>query len=636
MHQHLRYRPQIDGLRAIAVGGVVIFHFGASWIPGGYIGVDVFFVISGFLISKSIYREISDGSFSIASFYERRARRILPAFIVITLATSLAASVLLFPNQLKSYSESLVWSVLFSANIYFYLTSNYFAAGAEELPLLHYWSLGVEEQFYIFFPLLVALFRRRVGWMVPGLLLASLVACEVVRQSSPSAAFYLLPFRAFEILIGATLALPAMRFPKSRLVGGLAVLAGAALIVAGMVVLTGASPFPGLLALVPCLGAALVIWGSEQGEAPAWTLLGSAPMRFYGRISYSLYLIHWPVVVFTRMVAPDLDPLVFLIGGCAACTGLAWLSFRFIETPVRQGGRNRLPRWAVFGGALAASLVILCGAGVTIRAEGFPGRLTEEVQRMLTYRNYPYQPVFREGVCFLRPEQTAADLDRSVCLPEGRPDVVLWGSSHIAHFYFGMAPVLAAQGYTLGQITGSGCVPLVGVDVATRPNCRGLNDFAIDWLLKNRPRLVITGGDAMGPPETLSVLNASIAKLRAAGIQVIVLGPVAYFNKPVPNLLAERLQRGDRGTRSRSEIVNFFPDNEQVLKRFYRERFDVQYVSFIGSFCAGGKCSLAVDGVPANFDTVHFTEAGSTYYGRLLADIAIADLRAPDKAAAGK
>ncbi|MGA0562981.1 acyltransferase family protein [Ancylobacter sp. VNQ12] len=626
MHSRLHYRAHIDGLRAIAVLGVVIFHFGATWLPGGFIGVDVFFVISGFLISKSLYRDILDGTFSLSAFYERRARRIAPAFIAVTLLTSIAAFFILYPWQLSSYSVSVMFSSLFSANIYFYLKSDYFAPAAEELPLLHYWSLGVEEQFYIFFPFIVILCckfaRRALPHVLLALFLASLVACEVFITRDPSAAFYLLPFRAFELLIGAMLALPAVRFTESQTMGAAAVTAGTALILVGMMLLTNKSHFPGATALVPCIGAALLIWGGERSENIPAKLLSTPVMRFFGQISYSLYLVHWPLVVFSRMLWPDLSGLVFLIGGCAASVILGWLSWKFVEQPPRRKGGLFFPRRAILGLTAAAMVTFIGAAGVIRMANGFPGRMAVEVQQILAFGNYAYQPVFREGTCFLRPEQGPADLD-TICLSEDRPDVVLWGSSHVAQFFGGLEPALRKRGYALGQITGSGCIPLVDYDNPQRPNCRALNAFALEWILANRPSIVVMGGDPITDPVMLALFDASVQKLHKAGIDVVVLGPVPYFRRTVPVILAERLGRGDNDMMSDGELLPISSAADKFLADYYRTHSDARYISFIEAMCPNTRCRLEVGMKPLHFDTVHFTAIGSEYYGSRIVDLII-------------
>lgn len=638
MHHPLRYRAHIDGLRAIAVLGVVLFHFGAGWLPGGFIGVDVFFVISGFLISKSIYAETTEGSFSIFGFYERRMRRIVPAFVVVSAVTAIVAVFLLFPPQLVGFARSLIWSALAFGNVYFYRRADYFGPSAEEMPLLHYWSLGVEEQFYLVFPALVMLCHRwrprALPFVIGGLLVASLIACEAVLRVDPAAAFYLLPFRAFELLIGAALALPGVRFPKSAAVGGAAVAAGVGAVLAGMALITEQSPFPGVLALVPCLGTALAIWGGERSDSLVTRLVGSCVPRFFGAISYSLYLVHWPIVVFARPAFPEIDPLTFLVGGTAASTLLGWLCWRYVEQPVRQN-RAIFPRRVVFGGTVAGAAVLIAFAGITTGARGFTGRLPADVQHVLAQTHYPFQPILRDGKCFLRDGRGGARELAPECLPApGRPSIVLWGSSHLAQFYQAVAAAAKARGYSVGQFTGAACLPLEGFRNVPSPLCDGLNEFAMDWLLKHKPAMVVLGGDALVSPDHLARLDATIAKLTAAGIEVVVLGPVPMFKRPGPEIVAERMYRRDADMSAGHDMDDMVFTAEKLMTQHFAGHPNARFISVLKATCPQIQCPMMVDGEPLQYDARHFTAAGVDYYAKPLAALIFGDRPAGSPAAA--
>lgn len=628
MHHSLRYRAHIDGLRAIAVLGVVLFHFGANWLPGGFIGVDVFFVISGFLITKSIYADMDGGRFSVLGFYERRMRRIAPAFFVVTALTSVCAYLIYFPNQLLTFARSLIWAVLAFGNVYFYLRTDYFGPAAEETPLLHYWSLGVEEQFYFVFPALILLcarfFPRARGQMVLGLLIVSLAACEMIRPVNPAAAFYLLPFRAFELLIGAALALPGLWFPGERRLGGAAVAAGVALILAGMALITETSPFPGLLALVPCLGTALAIWGGERTESAATRLLGVRPLVFFGAISYSLYLVHWPIVVFTRHLLPELPAPAFLAGGVALSTLLGWLSWRFVEQPVRQK-RALFPRAAVFGGTAAGAALLLAFGTAASEYRGFPGRLPPEIQRVLAFGRYPFREVVRDGTCFINGRRPRPKPSPE-CLPETHPSLVLWGSSHVAQFIGALEPIAKAHGYAVGQITGAACLPLVHASVG--PMCDTLNRFAFDWLLEHRPSILVIGGDALNSPEHFRQFDADLARLHAAGIRVILLGPVPQYKRPPPEILTERMYRGEPSRLADGDLTENTLRADRLMREHFAGNPDVEFVSILG-MCPDMNCPMMEGGAPLEFDPSHFTREGVAYYGGRLGDIIFGDAPVP-------
>ncbi|MGH6971391.1 MAG: acyltransferase family protein, partial [Caulobacteraceae bacterium] len=361
----MAYRPDIDGLRAVAVLAVVLYHAGLRVTSGGFVGVDVFFVISGYVISKSLLGDIDGGRFSISGFYERRVRRIFPALFATMIASWVAAMALLLPSYLVDYSRSLAAAAAFASNFYFWKSSGYFANGATLRPLLHTWSLSVEEQFYIFAPLTLFLvaryFRKRWVLVLAPVALASLALSIVATRIGPTANFFLLPTRAWELILGALLALgdpPSLKASWAREV--LAAL-GLALIAYAIFAYSPATPFPGLAALPPCLGAAMLIYVGASGGSLATRFLALPPMVAVGLISYSLYLVHWPIVSFLtywqlRAPGPDEAPAIL-----AVSLALAALSWRFVEQPFRQA-RRRLTRRQLFPGAAFAAGITAASA----------------------------------------------------------------------------------------------------------------------------------------------------------------------------------------------------------------------------------------------------------------------------------
>ena len=338
-----RYRPEIDGLRAIAVMAVVLFHAGLG-VSGGFIGVDVFFVISGFLITSLIIKDLEAGKFTLANFWERRARRIIPAAVVLVFVVLAAGWFLLLPSDYAALGKSAAWHAAFAANIYFWRNTNYFASAAEEQPLLHTWSLAVEEQFYLIVPLLLLALFRFPYFRSRGLLLAlfligfafSLALSIVVVPRMPAVAFYLLPTRAWELLAGSIIAiLPAASLSRiwREILCGIALIT----IVVPCFIYTKETPFPGLAALPPCLGTALFIWASgpastsiQNSTFNIQNLLAARPVVFIGLISYSLYLWHWPLFAFSTYWALDPLSLPYRLCLVAASFVLAILSWRFV------------------------------------------------------------------------------------------------------------------------------------------------------------------------------------------------------------------------------------------------------------------------------------------------------------------
>ena len=357
------YRPDIDGLRAISVLSVILFHVEKSLIPGGFVGVDIFFVISGFLISRNIIENIDRGRFSIYDFYIRRIRRIIPAMAVVVAATLMVSYFVMIPEDTVATSKSAVWSLGSAANIYFWLNqdTSYFAADSRELPLLHLWSLGVEEQFYLLWPVVLLLFYTRM--MAKNFLIVAIVCAaasfflgDIVFEISPSFAYYMLPTRSGELLLGAIVAVLvenrwALRL-KREYVFPMAVF-GVGLLVGSLFLLSEDRPFPGVRSLFPTAGAAVLILAGSVQDNPVSKLLSFRPLVGIGLVSYSAYLWHWPLLAFARYGYGQLTvPLG--VAMIAATLVLATASYYFVEQPGRRIFSGRLRGWLPAPAAPAA------------------------------------------------------------------------------------------------------------------------------------------------------------------------------------------------------------------------------------------------------------------------------------------
>ncbi|HZX26991.1 MAG TPA: acyltransferase family protein [Telluria sp.] len=436
MSAAVAYRPDVDGLRAVAVLSVLAFHASAALLPGGFAGVDIFFVISGFLITQLICAEAAAGTFTLGGFYLRRVRRILPAYIAVSLATLAAASWLLIPSDYVLYTTSLAASWGFAANVFFSLSSwGYFGQRSEEYPLLHTWSLSVEEQFYFLFPLLLVwLLRRRRGALLPlaAMCAAGLVLSEwrVERVGS----YFLLPYRAHELLLGALAAMLARaRPPAGARAAGWCTGAGLVLAGASLFLLNRELRFPGLNSLAPCVGAALVLYGGTRPNRVSG-LLAVRPMVAVGLISYSLYLWHWPLFAFLRYRYGAVTPTMAALAALAAFA-LAALSYRYIEKPARHA-RLTLPRAALRYYAMPTALFLFVGAWSWI-SSGIPARFPPATRALIA--SYSFERDL-SGDCALKSgEFQAVSLERleRECAfgAEGEPpSVLLYGDSHANHF----------------------------------------------------------------------------------------------------------------------------------------------------------------------------------------------------------
>jgi peptidoglycan/LPS O-acetylase OafA/YrhL len=414
-----KYRPDIDGLRALAVVPVCFFHAGLPIFPGGFVGVDVFFVISGYLMASMIGQALSNTTFSFIEFYERRIRRIFPALFAVLAFTACVASLLMPPKLFSDFGNTLVASIIFVSNIVFWRKSaNYFDATTDLNPLLHIWSLSVEEQFYILFPLFLAAvwyFGRRVTFvLVACAMMASLGLSIWGVANAPTATFYLLPTRAWELLVGALIALWPVGDIADRTtptlptwVNSCGGLLGLALVLWAVLFFNAETAFPGAAALVPCLGAALLIHFGRDGNNPAARLLGIAPFTFVGRISYSLYLWHWPLIVFAVKYNLFGRPSFFLRTIIVLISGIAaYASYRWIEQPFRRrnGEVSRIGLYA----AAATSMALVGVVGIFAQtSNGWP-------ERFPSFASIAIEPQFKDEQKF----------DDSKCFVDNLPS---WG-----------------------------------------------------------------------------------------------------------------------------------------------------------------------------------------------------------------
>ncbi|NVO25221.1 acyltransferase family protein [Donghicola mangrovi] len=609
----MTYRADIDGLRAIAVLSVLLFHLGVPLVPGGFAGVDIFFVISGYLITGILLRDMQAGQFSLLHFYRKRALRILPALCFVLLATVAVGSRILLPSEMAELGRSIVATMLFGANIYYWSTLDYFHPDAKENPLLHTWSLGVEEQFYILLPLLMWLcFRYTRQCVVP--MLAATVAISFALSvfavgPMPRASFYLLPTRFWELGAGALLAAMPLRLAPRWAEG--AGMAGFALLVAGIFGLNETLPFPGAAALLPVAGAALLIAAGGQGGIGR--LLSKTAPVWIGQISYSVYLWHWPLIVFWKM-RTDTDLTVPETAGLGAAAILfGALSTRFIERPFRN-----LPAGLTDGRILWPALVaVLAGIGLGWGLSHMPSALRTyptEVARLDTYGGYFDAPDFkadwRYDRCHLDPHSGGFEAyDQVTCLKQDeRPSVLLFGDSHAAHIWRALSQ--ARPDLNILQASSTNCRPL-----PDNPSsfCGQLSDFIYhDWVPAHRPEAVILSG--VWRDAELPALSGGIAELRQSGVQhVYVLGETVTYTATLPKILARAALVGADSARSQAAHLQSGLWQRDKALRDLVQRAGGTYVDLLDVACPMGDCRDRVQGVPLLFDSNHYTREGAAF-----------------------
>jgi peptidoglycan/LPS O-acetylase OafA/YrhL len=607
------YRPDIDGLRAIAVVLVVLYHYKLAPIPGGFVGVDVFFVISGYLITGILRREITAGSFSLWRFYERRFRRIAPSLLVVLGATLVAGWFVLLPPDYEALGRQSTAAMAGASNIFFWDTAGYFERSAAMQPLLHTWSLGVEEQFYLVWPIVfvvaarLASLHRQTGVLATSIVVVvalSLAATTVVMKFDPSAAFYLPMFRAWELALGGLLTfLPSL---KSRLGSHIVPLLGLGSIAVSSLAITEFDPFPGILALAPCLGAALVIWNREPGTVGE-RILSAPPLVWVGKLSYSLYLWHWPVLVMYRHehlgAYPDKVTATILV---AVCFALAALTYGLIETPFRD--QVRMPRRRLLSVGISACGAILIASVTIIATDGVPYRIPVDI----TFDGADLQSPQRERCHQTRldklpPKQECLLGDTSVA-----PDTVVWGDSHGVELAGALGDLYAQNGRSLVQITLSACPPALNYISSRRPLCASDNGKILQYLKQSTGvKTVVLASrhlyhrDGRGELYDQS-FTETVRALTESGKHVVVVGPTPAYEEPIPLVVARMKWRGrttdvtiptEEWQRARRDLDPLF----QSLAQFR----GVQIIEPDKIFCDELVCRFVQNGKAMLFDSNH-------------------------------
>jgi len=640
----ISYRKDIDGLRALAILPVVLYHAGIPGFGGGFVGVDVFFVISGYLMAMLISGEIDHGEFSLLRFYERRIRRIFPALFTMLAASFIAAWFLFMPAEFTYFARSLKSAALFTSNIQFNRESGYFDIGAHMKPLLHTWSLAVEEQFYILFPLLLLVLhrvaRQKVALVLTCLLVISFAAGTWMLSRSQTEAFYLLQFRAWELLIGALLAFNVIPRPKKPLIRAGLASVGMLLIVGAISFFSDRTLFPGPAAVLPCAGAALIIHGRDEW-GPAGRILRSRLLVSIGLISYSLYLWHWPIIVFGREFTGRELSLVEACLVLPLSLAIAFLSWRFVERPFR-GRASAVPRMHLFVGAASVVIAAVALGKFVKEDEGVPGRLPTDIQKV--YASTYDESRFSRVPCFVDSDSEgppAADIRAGrLCTvgaqDNGNPSFLVWGDSHSG----AMAPAIdaaASKAGTQGLFAGhASCPPLPGVQL-TLPGyterCGRFNEAVRD-LIKSRhiplvflvaywPKYVHDSEmpnegpffDPSVPPpledrssSVVATLDTLMADLTKLGTKVVLVSDVPEMGHYMPEAVAKAMMRG--ASTDVAPPLSYIA-KRQALSRTILSRFAARYgatiIDPLPAICSDGRCDSVRNGLPLYKDADHLT-----------------------------
>lgn len=639
------YRADIDGLRALAVIAVIAFHAFPRKLPGGFIGVDVFFVISGYLITGIILNSLINGKFSISEFYSRRIRRIFPALALVLIGTLFMGWAILSNLEYSQLGSHTVAGASFIANFVFWGEAGYFDRTASEKPLLHLWSLGVEEQFYIVWPLLVwAMWRTGRRFALTFILLGVISFLMSLYQTSvsPSAAFFSPLTRFWELLVGGYLATSEAKMgglssvrphstgenreiakasgPHSAVTSNWMSAIGLALIIFPMVTINGQSKFPGWWAGLPVAGTYLMLRAGKQSWIGS-QLLSNPVMVWLGLISFPLYLWHWPLLSFAHFFFPTQLSKWVTVSAVAISLLLAWLTYVLLELPLRRWSttRNRVA-------ALSFTMVSIavCGAALW-KSGGAPGRFPGTVDELASFR-YDYRADYREGSCFLRSDQTASEFQSCVepATAETKNLILLWGDSHAAHLYLGLRTNLGAEN-RIAQRTSHGCPPFIDYVSIQRKGCVDTNAEILKWAAINKPDVILIAAQwALKDPRLLTPTIDALRRLPKSP-RILVVGPVPTWSGGLPRILlaSARKTPSQVSVPERLNVSSIAESyNTESALKDHLKSLNVEYISILNILCNKDReCLTRTDYKNASltaWDEAHLTAAGSNYVGKKL------------------
>lgn len=642
------YRADIDGLRMLAVVPVVFNHAGLPGFSGGFIGVDIFFVISGYLITHILITEIEEKRFSVLRFYERRARRILPALFVVIAACLVAGWFIFSPHRFDNLGKSVIATLAFVSNVWFWLEAgDYFSPAVELELLLHTWSLAVEEQFYVFFPLLLwamvslgRAFRIRIVWVI---VILSFCLSVWLTQAAPIANFYLVPTRAWELGAGCLIALGAFPMTKNQAIREAAGWIGLALIVISIVTITGDTPFPGLAALPAVVGTTLFIYAGTEQKTSAGLLMSFRPFVWVGLISYSLYLWHWPILVIARDITASVSltiPVAFLCILLSVC--MAWLSWYFVEKPFRRtsGKRTFSGRQIFILSASGAAALGICGATIAVR-DGWVGQFSDTQMAI-------YQSAVERDPLELRCAKRALEDTCQIGRQDIEPSVAIWGDSHAGALLPAFDEWLHSQQKSGLGFTKGACPALLGAVRTDQPpghNCdlrnasvlkRVISTTSLDTvILFSRWALAAEGTRAENEYGALALLaerndtsapdiskNAQlvetglehlISHLRKKQLNVIIILGTPEIGYHVPDVVLSRSEQNTHDIfRPQLEDVEERQARADGIIREVAKRHGAHVLSPRAVMCAE-RCSIEVGGYPLYRDNNHLSAFGSRW-----------------------
>jgi len=620
------YYSHIDSLRAIAVFTVILFHINHSYLPGGFIGVDIFFVISGYLISSQLFKSVSNNTFSIKEFYARRIKRILPAALSVIVFTIVIAQFLYLPEDAIKVAESGIWSAISLPNVYFwkFQDTSYFAASSYTTPLLHYWSLGVEEQFYLFWPLVVLILLPRLNkFLFSIVILVTIFISAGIAQTliseHHSFVYYMLPTRAGELLVGALLAtLLHFNMIKKPTKNTPLLLLSVIGIVASCVFISSSDIFPGWLYLIPTSFAALYIWSGFNQTSFTHTFLTIKPVLWLGKVSYSAYLVHWPLLAFYRYGYGE-PPVFASIVLFITILLLAFINWKFIEERFRYSSGTFsnlafkqfvLPAVALF--TLAFAVIKTEGFGLRSLSNTYATELASKRNHAVTTNKYDY-------ICqYWRLEEEHFNSNDCIIGDNKKTDVLLWGDSNAAHYIGIFGTIAKEQGWSFRNVSHAACPPIFTdvknfVKVNRYDDCANSIELVKTKLAQYNTIIVSAAYNHYQQLDSdfMSHFESMVLELNKAEKRVIIVGKAPVFKNFDRHCLSKTIIYPFNNCLSvqQSNKTEIDYINKQ-LATFAKNTDNVNYIDFNSIICSNG-CSPYKDGKPIYFDSSHIETLSS-------------------------
>ena len=626
---NFKYRPEIDGLRAIAIISVVIYHAGFKIIlnnieydllPGGYLGVDIFYVISGYLITHLILDNIKNHTFSFFDFYERRARRLLPALFVVILFSILAGYILMLPSQLKDLSGSAISSLIFLSNFWFFFTDNYFGDSSNFKPLLHTWSLSIEEQFYLVFP--PALYfllhkKKKISFFFMLIIICSLIFSQLGSTYFKDFNFYNLISRIWELAFGSLIAYYHVenKIKKDLYSNRFLTLVAVVFILIPFFTFNKFTPHPSLLTIFTVLGTGIIIF-CKNDSGIIKNFLSSKVLVSTGLISYSLYLWHYPVLAFKRIKSENLSEFDKLEAIFLALI-FSIISFFLVEKPFRN---KKFIKKKFFLTSIISFFLILTLTCIYItKSNGLPKRYSTEVLSLIDF-NYEYKSAYQSGTCHIKNKIALKNIFFKNCKVDknnNKKNLYIWGDSLGAHLYPGIS-FKYGENYNIWQRTTDACKPTISKKLFNnfKQDCISINQFILNEILKTKPDKIFLSG--FWVREDLNEIKLIIEKLKNNNFnQIYLFGPSPRWHDPLPKILLKKF-------RLSRKIPEYLPDKNHkssfiLDQEFYKfaQKNDLKYVSPMKILCKKNYTCLTKVGDSAasitNWDENHFTKKASIF-----------------------